>query len=450
MQAFISLPGIEGDEAPEKWEKLLFRDVGGLPLLLRVIATARTSGVSSILLVHPRALPDTWLRGKLQSDLLSSVSIRWVAVEDAFDPGDPDHWRLVESHLEPKFLWLPWNYVTVKSVLASLVAAGEDKGARFSLPQATDAASAQGASQDGKGLATPAVVDKDDLLKSGDGNLTEYLRRRSLELVSCSVSPGTAVSSARDVKEAEGLLIRGSGKASDGFHSKLNRWLSRPVVRWLLKTPVTPNMVTWAGLPVVALSGYWYAKGHWSAYVIGGLVYFASVLLDEVDGMLARTKFQESPFGCWLETFVDYVSYLVLWSGMSIGLYRQYGSITWPILGMLVMVSNVLTFFVLIRQRKVVVPTDHPEQYQKRFYGRLEADSASLISRMIRKVVHFAKRGVMCHFILLFSILNLVPLLFGLVVTGSALTLIISIYMNRLFRLPVTDPAAAWGRAVKN
>lgn len=73
----------------------------------------------------------------------------------------------------------------------------------------------------------------------------------------------------------------------------------------------------------------WYARGYWTAYVVGALLYFVSVLLDEVDGMLARTKFQESPFGCWLETATDYASHLFLWVGMSLGLSRQYGTPVW-------------------------------------------------------------------------------------------------------------------------
>ncbi len=135
------------------------------------------------------------------------------------------------------------------------------------------------------------------------------------------------------------------------------------------------------------------------------------------------------------------MSYLFLWSGMTIGLYRQYGSLWWPVLGVLTMGSNVLTFVVLVRQRKEVAPTDHPEQYQKRFYGRLEADRASRISRVIRKVVFLAKKGVMCHYILLFSVLNLLPLLFGLAVFGSIVSFFVSLYMNRLFRVPATAGA---------
>ena len=439
MQTLICLPDVsDRGDATEALDALFLKKIAGVPLLLRVILTAIRGGASSVLLVHPRSVPASWLVSKLQP-ALGSTELELLEVDEVFEPQRREDWQQLEHRLEPRFLWMPWNYVTVKPVLQWLLTAAAQHTGAVAIA-ASDARDETG---------TPHVVERDALLAAG--SLGSYLKTTSPELLSSAdipgivvdtTAPGVAVRSRPDVRRAANLLVRGSGKSSDGIHSKLNRWLSRPMVYWLVKTPITANMVTWAGIPVVALSGFYFTKAHWAAYTIGALLYWFSVLLDEVDGMIARTKFQESAFGCWLETFVDYSSYFFLWSGMSLGLYREYGSLWWPVLGILVMVLNVLIVLLLLRQRRDVVPADHPEYYSKQFNGRLDADSGSLLSRVIRKFVHFPKRGVLCHYVVLFSVFNGLHILFGFVVAGAVATLFVSLYMNRLFQIPVTasDP----------
>lgn len=48
----------------------------------------------------------------------------------------------------------------------------------------------------------------------------------------------------------------------------------------------------------------------------------------------------------------DYLGYLVLWVGMSVGLWRQHHDTVWLQLGALTLVLSVLIFVVLIQQRK--------------------------------------------------------------------------------------------------
>lgn len=424
MQALISLPRIDDGKIPENWEKLLLRKVCGVPLLLRVLATASRAGVTSILIVHPETLPEDWLKNRLQSRLLSSIAIETLPVVQSFDPNDSSHWRLIENRLEPKFLWLPWNFVTVKRSLSSVIAAGQNGGMGVFCSSSETS------------LAGPAVLMKEALTTTGQGSLDRYLTDPSLQRVSSSRPSGIAVESSATAREAERLLVRGSGKATDGIYSNFNRWLCRPAVRWLSKTPVTANMVTFAGLPLGALSGYFYAQGYWSAYVAGGLLFFVSVLVDEMDGMLARTKFQDSPFGCWLESFVDYVTYMFLFSGMVIGLYRQYGEV-WLVLGGVMLFGLMVTFFVAARLRKVSTRPDQPQEHVRHLYERLEADSGNFVSRFIRKLHFLTKKGALCHFILLFSVLGALPGVLVIAAFGANLTWILALYSHRLFRAPV-------------
>jgi phosphatidylglycerophosphate synthase len=67
-----------------------------------------------------------------------------------------------------------------------------------------------------------------------------------------------------------------------------------------------------------------YARGSYPACVAGAILFFISGLIDEMDGMLARLKFQESAYGTWFEGFVDNATYLLLFAGITAGLFHSH------------------------------------------------------------------------------------------------------------------------------
>ena len=54
MQAILSIPESRGRRDSEQ---LLFREIGGVPLLIRVIATASRAGTDEVLLIFPGYIP---------------------------------------------------------------------------------------------------------------------------------------------------------------------------------------------------------------------------------------------------------------------------------------------------------------------------------------------------------------------------------------------------------
>lgn len=75
-----------------------------------------------------------------------------------------------------------------------------------------------------------------------------------------------------------------------------------PVVAWLAARQVTPNQVTLAALAVSALAAVLIAFG-WLR--LGALVLIVASLGDLVDGMLARSTDQASPFGAFFDSTLD-------------------------------------------------------------------------------------------------------------------------------------------------
>lgn len=103
----------------------------------------------------------------------------------------------------------------------------------------------------------------------------------------------------------------------------LNRPLARPVTWALLPTPVSANQVTlFAALCGVA-GGVAFAFPAEGWRLAGFLLVGAAVVLDCVDGQLARARGGGSPYGYLLDGASDYVISFSLHVGLMIGIWRM-------------------------------------------------------------------------------------------------------------------------------
>jgi hypothetical protein len=150
--------------------------------------------------------------------------------------------------------------------------------------------------------------------------------------------------------------------------------------------------------------------------------------------MLARIKFQESTFGTWFEGFVDNITYLAVFAGITIGLHREYGS--WALkYGIALTVGCLLSVIVISVQRRLSTAPDRPHEYAGRMNQLLEADSSSPVSRIVRQIHIFVKKGVLIHYLLTFTVVDGLPLFLWLAAIGSNLTWILGLYFTRRFFL---------------
>jgi phosphatidylglycerophosphate synthase len=315
-----------------------------------------------------------------------------------FDPRESDDWAAVGSLLNDEFLWLPWNFVTVARFLKAVKTSAD-------LPLSWE---------------QPVRLVKDLIDRSPRAGI--------------GTDPGVdgiSIHSSNDIARAERFLVATSGKATDGIYSTFNRKLSRPFVRILTHTRATANMVTVAGLLVGILSALMYARGSYPPYVAGAVLFFISGLIDEMDGMLARLKFQDSAFGTWFEGFVDNATYLLLFAGITAGLYRQHGKVElmW---GIALIVGCVLSVIVVALQRKTITDPNHPHEYQVRMNRWMENDS-SLISRVARQIHIFIKKGVAVHYVLLFTVVGGLSLFLRIAAISANLTWIVVYYFTWRF-----------------
>jgi phosphatidylglycerophosphate synthase len=394
MRAVIAIPPFNTLVGKQKAGELLTRKVAGVPLLERVVLTATRAGATDILLVCRLAACHT-LPLKISS---SGSQIRTVQFS-RFDPRDFANWAELDAYLEDQFLWIPWNWVTTKQFLKDL--------------QLQKAASVD--------WSRPARV---SLQQVGGDQLSAA--------APSSARTGVEIGSSESITRAERFLVTNSGKVLDGIHTSFNRRLCRPFVRLLSHTSVTPNAVTFGGVLVSVLSAIGFANGGYLYSVLGALLFYVAGLFDEMDGMLARIKFAESPRGTWLEGFADGLSYLLLFGGITIGLSHRYGRAA-TLMGVLLLVGAVLALVTTSLQRRRATAADRPNEYLGRMYQLLDKDSGNWISRAVRQLQAFVRRGILVHYVVIFTIIGALPLLFFFATLGAHLTWILTLYFNRRF-----------------
>jgi phosphatidylglycerophosphate synthase len=123
---------------------------------------------------------------------------------------------------------------------------------------------------------------------------------------------------------AEQALLLSLENPRDGqVDTYFNRKLSRPLTRWLLRTPLRPNQITVFSCAVGILGALCFVPGGYWGPLLGALLLQVSVVLDCCDGEVARVKFMESPLGDWLDIGCDTVVSIAIFLGLGVAVWHN-------------------------------------------------------------------------------------------------------------------------------
>jgi len=158
------------------------------------------------------------------------------------------------------------------------------------------------------------------------------------------------------VAEAERWLWA-SVRKSMSHDGPVAYYLARPVSnrisRWLLPTGVSPNAVTLVGLGVGIGTGVVAALGGYVPVLAAALLFYLGMILDCIDGDLARIKLATSRTGQWLDSLTDDLSLVFFTLGLGVGLWRTTGQALYLWAGVagagLVGVGQTVIYAVLVR-----------------------------------------------------------------------------------------------------
>jgi uncharacterized protein DUF5941/CDP-alcohol phosphatidyltransferase-like enzyme len=127
-----------------------------------------------------------------------------------------------------------------------------------------------------------------------------------------------------DAADLNRLARLRSSRGQDGFYSTfVLRKLSRPISGWGAAHGVSANSVTALSGVIGVLAVVLFGTGSFAGLVAGGLLLQLSLILDCVDGEIARATQTFSPFGAWLDASLDRVKEYGALAGLAVGAGRH-------------------------------------------------------------------------------------------------------------------------------
>ena len=125
------------------------------------------------------------------------------------------------------------------------------------------------------------------------------------------------------MKPTKEQLANCSKKKGGFIELYISRRLSLFLVKYIARTNITPNQITYFAFLVAIVSSYLISTGKLLNLIIGGILVQVAWTLDCVDGDLARLKGISSKKGAWADAVLDRLTETILLFGITLGLYNQ-------------------------------------------------------------------------------------------------------------------------------
>lgn len=241
---------------------------------------------------------------------------------------------------------------------------------------------------------------------------------------------------------------------TESFFTKRIRRFSVPFSVVLVRLGVRPAQVTLAGFMVSCLSAWCIAQGHYLLGVLGGLLCYASMVFDCADGEVARLSMRDSAFGAWLETWVDYSTYLLLLAALTLATQGRPGQDSYRLAAGIALAGSLAVVAVAAYLRHRVAAAD-PGQFDDAA-AKVMASSKGL-HRFARWGRQWIKRSSVAHLVLALAIVNQLPVLLYLWAFGATVATVVIIAVEpfvvrkvKVTAVPVPPVAAGDGEGVRS
>jgi len=97
--------------------------------------------------------------------------------------------------------------------------------------------------------------------------------------------------------------------------------------RFFLKTGLTPNQITWLSFIVYVIVGICFLSREYIHLIIGAILIQLGLIIDNVDGIVAKVKNIGSSYGKWLDTTTDRIGQVFMVVCAGVGLFVSSGDI---------------------------------------------------------------------------------------------------------------------------
>jgi phosphatidylserine synthase len=137
------------------------------------------------------------------------------------------------------------------------------------------------------------------------------------------------------------LRLKLANRANDGFFSVFFLRRVSKLLTWAaVKIGATPNQVTTASFAIGLYAAYLFAQGDTWSLVGGAILLQVSIIVDCVDGEIARYTRKFSELGAWLDAITDRVKEYAVFLGLAYGAYVHNGQNLWVLAAVLMAIQT--------------------------------------------------------------------------------------------------------------
>ena len=137
------------------------------------------------------------------------------------------------------------------------------------------------------------------------------------------------------------LRLKLANRANDGFFSVFVLRRFSKLLTWAaVKIGATPNQVTIASFAIGLYAAFLFAQGDTWSLIGGAILLQLSVIVDCVDGEIARYTRKFSELGAWLDAITDRVKEYAVFLGLAYGAFVQNGQNLWFLAAVLMAIQT--------------------------------------------------------------------------------------------------------------
>jgi phosphatidylglycerophosphate synthase len=137
------------------------------------------------------------------------------------------------------------------------------------------------------------------------------------------------------------LRLKLANRANDGFFSVFFLRRVSKLVTWAaVKVGATPNQVTIASFAIGLYAAFLFAQGDTWSLIGGAILLQVSIIVDCVDGEIARYTRKFSELGAWLDAITDRVKEYAVFLGLAYGAFIQNGQNLWVLAAVLMTIQT--------------------------------------------------------------------------------------------------------------
>ena len=311
--AIIFLP-----PCPGQYAALLQRDFAGIKILDRLILTLQRAGLDEIIISYQGSAADIRLKTEegMVNDSRFQGNITWQEQEEAWNFSGYNQTPIESQNI----LVVNGNMVATASTIQNFIEKSS-KERVFGQDEII-------------GLEGPQIKSDNIFLCSSSklGALKNYVKSQNIQNRSNCISLAGPRHFAKLIEDEHSA--HQTERAFINLHKHyykqfmdfwVNSYFSLRISSLLVKSPVTPNVITLLGLVIGLFSAWQFSRGDYWGGLLGGLAFAGTSIWDCCDGDVARLKFMESDFGDKLDTTCDNLNNVFAFTGIMIGVGMSSG-----------------------------------------------------------------------------------------------------------------------------